>query len=268
MKNRHVGLIICIACLFIFSACDRPQQGESLTIGYIHEPPYSYVSEQGVAKGIFPDAARKIAKKLNYADIKWVLMSFDNLLPALLDGRIDVIASGMTSGPLRNKLACFSVPLVTSRPAALWPKHIDTFDPNVPLANQNVMYAVVNGSIEAHYLKERMGEHRFMEIEDAYVGLYSIAQNKADVMLLTEPSLIYLADINPGQYKVDKIRMLPDNTHQIGFAFNKQNIAFVKRWNKAQLALMQSPSFIEGVSPYAFSLPTVDNSEQTTCNGN
>ncbi len=101
-------------------ACSEAGESQILKVGYTQEAPYSRISAQGAAAGVFPDMAKKVADDLGYERIEWVLLSFDNLIPALKDNRIDLIAAGMSISKSRSEMLCFARPLVSSASAFLF----------------------------------------------------------------------------------------------------------------------------------------------------
>jgi polar amino acid transport system substrate-binding protein len=69
-------------------------------------PPLAF-KEDGELKGIEPDFAHQLAKDLG-VKIVFVELPWDDLIPALRDGRIDVIMSGMSITAERSKLVSFT----------------------------------------------------------------------------------------------------------------------------------------------------------------
>jgi len=51
-----------------------------------------------------------VAHKAGYSCVKIISMDFDALIPALQQGKIDVIAAGMTITPEREKVVAFTIP--------------------------------------------------------------------------------------------------------------------------------------------------------------
>ena len=92
--------------------------------------------ENGEFKGIEADLARAVGENLK-VKTRIVILPWEQLIPALLDGRIDVIMSGMSVTPARSKKVLFTEPYMKvgqmalirtadlvrwSRPAALYRK--------------------------------------------------------------------------------------------------------------------------------------------------
>ena len=95
------------------------QRGGSLRVGFAVEVPYAYVDAQGQVTGEAPEIFRLMAQRLGIERIDWVRMDFASLLPELQLGRIDAIAAGMFVTPERQRLAAFTRPTASVRPALI-----------------------------------------------------------------------------------------------------------------------------------------------------
>ncbi len=72
-------------------------------------PPLVSKGDDGKMRGIEVDFANLIAKQLNLK-VTMIEMPWEELLPALVDDKIDVIMSGMSITPARTQFADFTVP--------------------------------------------------------------------------------------------------------------------------------------------------------------
>ncbi|MDR0423718.1 MAG: transporter substrate-binding domain-containing protein [Rickettsiales bacterium] len=70
-------------------------------------PPFMYVDENDEIKGYDPDIARAVLKKLGHTP-KFVNMTYDGLIPSLITGKIEMIASGLSINDERKKKIDFS----------------------------------------------------------------------------------------------------------------------------------------------------------------
>jgi PAS domain S-box-containing protein len=73
-----------------------------------HFPPFVYKDEKGRPKGIYVDYWREVSRKTGVA-VQWKLMPWEQVIPALLSGKIDVVF-GATPSAERRKLLEFSPP--------------------------------------------------------------------------------------------------------------------------------------------------------------
>jgi len=75
-----------------------------------NNPPFAYVDEKsGKPVGFDVEALDWIAKTMGF-EVKHVPVAWDAIIPNLLAQKIDMICSGMTITPARERLVAFSVP--------------------------------------------------------------------------------------------------------------------------------------------------------------
>jgi ABC-type amino acid transport substrate-binding protein len=91
---------------------------DSLRVGVSPDyPPLAY-KEQGQLTGIDVTAAEVLGKQLG-RDVKFVETDFNQLIPALQAGEIDIIMSGMTITTERSEKASFSKPYLSAGQMAI-----------------------------------------------------------------------------------------------------------------------------------------------------
>jgi polar amino acid transport system substrate-binding protein len=88
-------------------------------VGWSLEPPYAFLDASGRVTGESPEAMRVVLDALGIENVRWSRMEFDELIPALEQGRVDAVASGLYSSPSRRDRVRFSLPTVCTRPALL-----------------------------------------------------------------------------------------------------------------------------------------------------
>jgi polar amino acid transport system substrate-binding protein len=91
-----------------------PQEGKpQYVIGVDSDyPPFTYRDAAGNLTGFDIDAARWIAEREGF-DVEFVAVPWDRIMPALKDGTIDMVYSGMTVTPEREKDARFTTSYYT-----------------------------------------------------------------------------------------------------------------------------------------------------------
>jgi polar amino acid transport system substrate-binding protein len=72
-------------------------------------PPFGFVDKEGDPAGFDVEAVNWIAKEMGFK-VKHQPMDWDGIIPALLSGKIDFIASGMSATAERNLLVDFTIP--------------------------------------------------------------------------------------------------------------------------------------------------------------
>lgn len=72
-------------------------------------PPFGFVNEKGDPAGFDVESVNWIADKMGFK-VKHQPMDWDGIIPALVAGKIDFIASGMSATAERNLLVDFTIP--------------------------------------------------------------------------------------------------------------------------------------------------------------
>lgn len=98
---------------------DRIQKRGELIVGTMgNMPPLNMTAKDGEIFGLEPDLARLMARAMD-VKIKFVTKPFNQLLPALQNGAVDMVLSGMTITPERNRKVAFIGPYFISGKAFL-----------------------------------------------------------------------------------------------------------------------------------------------------
>ena len=108
VHNAALGYATRWAMLWLvaaLSAIAAPARADHLKLGNEGVyPPFSMVDESGTLKGIEPDWAREMCKRMN-ADCEFVVMDFKALIPSLLQGKFDALVSQINPLPERKAKA-------------------------------------------------------------------------------------------------------------------------------------------------------------------
>jgi polar amino acid transport system substrate-binding protein len=151
------------------------------------QPPLTAVSKTGQIIGMDADMARAMADAMGVT-VSFKILPFAELLPALETGQVDVILSGMTITPARNRTVAFVGPYLASgkgiltlsdRYAALQEAH----GLNAPEVN----IAVLKGSTSQEYAQALMPKATLMPTDSYEAAIDSLLQKKADVVVADYP---------------------------------------------------------------------------------
>jgi len=121
MRNVSRGVVLAIALFFAFMqpAAAGPVMDRILTKGELvvgttgEQPPLNAVAKNGDIIGMDADIARIIAKTLEVR-LVFKAMPFNDLLPAVATGKVDMVISSMTITPQRNRKLAFVGPYYMS----------------------------------------------------------------------------------------------------------------------------------------------------------
>jgi len=126
MKKMYAiaGLALALTLAFAWAAnagaiLDRIQKSGELAVGMSgDQPPLNATARDGKIIGLEADIATRMASSMG-VKLRLAPMPFSELLPALSEGKIDLILSGMTMSPARNLKVAFVGPYYVTGKAFL-----------------------------------------------------------------------------------------------------------------------------------------------------
>ena len=167
MQATRAFIFASAALLALSSA---PTKAETLTLGNEGTyPPFSMIEADGTLKGLEPELAEAICDHIE-ADCEIQAMDFNALLPSLVSGKIDMIASQLWPTPERLENAEFTEPVLFNPNAFIVPK--SWHKGYSPEAMNGLRVAVIQGSSQAKFLRE------------SYPGLTLVPYDNPDQMQL------------------------------------------------------------------------------------
>jgi polar amino acid transport system substrate-binding protein len=113
----YITLIICIFFtqpLWAGSVIDRINKSQTLVVGTPGDfPPFTVTTKAGKLIGLDINMVKNLAAMMKVG-IRFERMEFAKLIPALLEGKVDLVVSGMTMSPERNMNVAFVGPYALS----------------------------------------------------------------------------------------------------------------------------------------------------------
>jgi len=175
--------------LLLMDGCRPGRVGvpKLLRIGYAVEEPYAFV-RGSLVTGEAPEIAKLAAAQLGVSQLRWVQLSFDGLIEALLQKRVDVIAAGMFITPERSRRVAFSRPTLAVKPGLLVLKENPAgLRPGIDLRQvRELCVATVAGSQEQAWLSEHGSSFiRLLNVPDAITGRAAVLSGAADTLALS-----------------------------------------------------------------------------------
>ncbi|HDL85921.1 MAG TPA: basic amino acid ABC transporter substrate-binding protein [Candidatus Acetothermia bacterium] len=98
------GLVMGIAVVSF--GAQKPMYTDGIDAAF---PPFSYIDKNGDPTGFDVEVIKWIGREMGF-DVKIVPVDWDAIIPTLKVGNIDLIASGMTINPKREKQVDFTTP--------------------------------------------------------------------------------------------------------------------------------------------------------------
>ncbi|MFP5020109.1 transporter substrate-binding domain-containing protein [Pseudonocardia phyllosphaerae] len=237
----------------------RLRSGGDLVIGLDGERPFGYIDGSGRPTGESPEVARAVARDLGGNGVLAVQTSFDQLIPELLQGRVDMVAVGLTITPLRCQQVTFSRPDYMSRSALVVregnPLGVATL---AGVARSGATLAVVSGGAEAEFaVAANIPPDRIQYVPDQTTLVNAVADGRAQVGALTRASL--LAEVRAAAGS--GVEVTTGFTPMIGgrpaigaggFAFRPSDTEFRDEFDRALTALHDSGRWLQITEPFGF----------------
>lgn len=151
IKNG-LPLVILIGAL----ASATSARAEKLVLGNEGSyPPFSITDASGKLTGAEPELAREMCKRMN-AECEIVAMDFKALIPALLQGKLDAIATQIKPLPERKERALFGIPIVYNPDSYVIPAGKDYAFTKEGL--KGLKFGLQRGSAQSKYVAEKFGD--------------------------------------------------------------------------------------------------------------
>jgi polar amino acid transport system substrate-binding protein len=185
-----IGMMIVVTLSFAQSLTEIKKRGKLIVGTEPTFPPFEFVDEKNQVVGFDMDIANELAKRLG-VKLEIVNLPFDSLIPALLQGKIDLIIAGMTITEERAKVVDFSKPYFEANQAIVVRKD-GKFEPKKLEELVGKKVAVQLGTTGDLVVSEINGVQvvRFQKFTDAFLELQN---GRVDAVVLDEaPAKAYV----------------------------------------------------------------------------
>jgi polar amino acid transport system substrate-binding protein len=231
------------------------QRGELILGTSGNMPPMTEALADGKVVGFDIDLARLMASGMN-VKLNIKVLPFDQLLPALERGDVDVVISNLTMTPERNLHAAFVGPYMTSgkcvitRKADL-AKAEKAKDINVP----DTRLAALAGSTSADFVRTLLPLATLTLVQSNEAGVGLITDNKVDGMMADYPVCLSILQRHPDAGFVSLMSLL--NYEPIGIAVPANDTLFIN-WTENFLQRLQGVGLFEELSKRWFGTAVVE----------
>ena len=190
-----------LSALMLGGAVALPAFGqESYTAGVEASfPPWAYV-EQGEFQGIAIDAMRAIAEDQGF-EVEFTDLPWPSLIPALAQGRIDLLVTGLNVTEERDEVLDFSIPWWENDDEVLVPEDSEL---NVVTALCcGATIGAQNGATQFQWLEENIAGHEDIDVtlrgyEDYVVAVEDMLAGRLDaVVTSTDTAEEFIANDRP-----------------------------------------------------------------------
>jgi polar amino acid transport system substrate-binding protein len=174
------------------------QRGElrvGMQVGYV---PFQMVGRGGDVVGFDVDTAELVARGL-MVNLRIVRKNWQELFPALLDGDIDVIMSGITVTPARNAEALFTVcVLETGRMFVVHGTNAAKLQSFKDLNQPGVFVVSAEGGLGDLNVRDALPRASYREFPNRKLALAEVLEKRAHAVIDDEPSIRMAAATHAG----------------------------------------------------------------------
>jgi polar amino acid transport system substrate-binding protein len=167
---------------------DRIQAKKELVVGTAASmPPFNMTTKDGQIVGMEIDLAKLIAGAMN---VKLTLKTipFNNLLPALEAGQVDMVLSSMTITPARNLKFAFVGPYFVSGKSILTKqKNAESMNEISKINNPDYTLTALKGSTSQAFAEKVFPKAKLVLVEDYDQAVTMLREDKAQAMVADMP---------------------------------------------------------------------------------
>jgi ABC-type amino acid transport substrate-binding protein len=129
-------------------------------------PPFSMVGSDGVLKGVEPDIAREMCKRMN-VECEFVVMDFKALIPSILQGKFEILISQLLPTPERRDRLTLSRRLFKNPSTFVVPANSQYTFTKEGLRGKGIKLALQRGAATTKWAQERFGQRYCRRLSDS-----------------------------------------------------------------------------------------------------
>ena len=211
---------------------DNPHPKGIIRIGTVSDIGLPIVAKRnGKWEGFDVEVGTRFAAWLG-KELEWVDMPFGSLLPSLVSGKIDMIASSLMITEERKKQIDFSDPYFNSGASIIGMKREVPSTGNHKMAELNDIadkkVAIYTGTVHDAFLEKKFPNAQVYRFESSADMMMSLKSGKVDVAMFDRISANLVMKSNPELgLLTDQVLDMP-----LGVGFNKNNKALLKEFNE------------------------------------
>lgn len=248
-----------------------------IVVGIHNRAPWGYRDEAtGEVAGWHPDLLKAAFADAGVKELDIRVTEFGALIPGLLAGRFDVVASGLSITPERCKQVAFGKPDLKELDAALVapgnPKKIHGYQDIVD--NPDIIMGAGRGSVVVrNALGAGVPSERMLLFPDIQSNVAALRAGRVDVSLLSLPTVLGLLKDGSARdvERADPFVIADDQANYAAVAFRKQDDDLKALYDEQFTALKQDGTVAKIMAKYGFAedatVPDSITTEQVCGNG-
>ncbi len=221
-----------------------PSAGQGvLRVGVSPDAPPIAFDRDGRVVRVEPDLAQGLVDHFR-RPVELVPLEWDSLIPALLDGRIDAIMSGMTVTPARQVRVAFADPWMQSGLAAAVRRgDVAKYGSLAAIRDAGANVGVRAGSTADRWVREHMPYATAVPYPDLDKAARELAQGRLDLVVSDIPQVAWAVSAREGDLQLVRVRLTRED---IAWAFRPQDTRLRAAAN-AGLAAMQQDGRLRAI---------------------
>lgn len=204
---------------------DRVLQNRELRVGTSgDQAPFNAINKEGELIGLEVDLARMLAEAMN---VSLTLMSipFPDLLPALKEGEVDMVLSGIAITPERSRNVAFIGPYLLSGKSVLTDSEtLLNMERPRDLNKPELTLVALENSTSQRYLERVAPKAKHITTKDYDAAVKMILDDSADAMIADMPICVLTVLRNPNKDLATPSS--PLNVEPIGVALSAEDLRF------------------------------------------
>ena len=262
--SRRPLLLYFLAGLLLLAGCAAPQQQQAVKA--METPPDDSILRVGVAAnaqplvyrqgntivGLEADLARELAKDLG-KELRFVEYKWEDLIPALMANKIDIIMSGMSITRLREVRIAFTIPYFKSGLTALIRREdAARFSTGLFALTTSSAIGVIKDTTSEFFVEANYASVKKIAYTDTKPAVKALIDKRIDMFVYDAPLILYLASENETNGLTALFTLLTEE--YLAWGVRKDNKALLESANNFLRAANSDgrlPKMIKYWIPYA-----------------
>jgi polar amino acid transport system substrate-binding protein len=270
MKFRALSVVFGMACIALTAVIGqvRPAAAETtkerilkdgrIVIGIHNRAPWGYKDEKtGELVGWHPDLLKAAFADAGIKRVDFEVTEFGALIPGLMAGRFDAVASGLSITPPRCQQVAFGAPDLKTADAAIVlagnPKAIHSYA-DLAAKSDAIMGGGRGSNVIENAIAEGVPDGRILKFPDIETNIAALRAGRIDAALFSSPTVIGLlaGDKNPDLERATPFTTQDKSISYIAIAFRKDDADLRDIYNQGLAKVMSNGTIATIMAKYGF----------------
>tara|TARA_R100000027_G_scaffold59418_1_gene49740 strand:- start:7129 stop:7944 length:816 start_codon:yes stop_codon:yes gene_type:complete len=235
------GAILALS-LFAFSGCQttsnapttEPSEAAAsptvLRVGVSANMPPFVFEQGGKLVGLEVDFARALADELG-RNVRFVKMSWEDLIPSLRKGKIDIVMSGMNYNPERAAIISFSNPYVKSgQKAMVLQKNASKYPVAGFIVNAKIKVGAEKATTGSYLVRSSFPKAELKTYSSAQRGAEAVINGEIELFIHDAPTVYWMSGLYQNQGLTAALPVLTQDL--MAWGINRDNVELLDAVNQ------------------------------------